>query len=295
MAFSLEFMGKKLAELRAERGLTQEAAAASVGISDKSLSKYETGTAAPDLAVLSSLADFYGVTADELLGRSAPEDPEEENRELKELYARDPAEAITRHFEHSHDLLQEAYGLFTDEKPEYYPKNTLKGPAERSLLNLPALYELFVNSDEVNLALTLTGCRNNFRWLTDGEKTAKLAELFAALAEPGMLPLMRTLYRSDLPNVFTAACAASRSGIEAEQAEALLDRLAALGLASSETAHLLAGERKLYGWDADGELLALTAAAYDLLFRSKWYANAYNGKARLVRAGENETEQEGEA
>ncbi|MCL2030062.1 MAG: helix-turn-helix domain-containing protein [Oscillospiraceae bacterium] len=62
---------KALAQLRAERGIPQRAAAADLGISQALLSHYENGTREPGFAFLARAADYYGVTADFLLGRSA--------------------------------------------------------------------------------------------------------------------------------------------------------------------------------------------------------------------------------
>lgn len=60
-----------LAQLRAERGLPQKKAAAGLGISQALLSHYENGAREPGYAFLCRAADYYGVTADFLLGRSA--------------------------------------------------------------------------------------------------------------------------------------------------------------------------------------------------------------------------------
>ena len=59
-----------LIALRKRAGLSQEQLANTLGIC-KSVSKYELGTAAPDLARLAELKDFFHVTHDELLGESS--------------------------------------------------------------------------------------------------------------------------------------------------------------------------------------------------------------------------------
>lgn len=62
---------RALAQLRAERGLPQRTAAAELGISQALLSHYENGAREPGYAFLCRAADYYGVSADFLLGRSA--------------------------------------------------------------------------------------------------------------------------------------------------------------------------------------------------------------------------------
>lgn len=61
---------ERLRSLRKERKLTQAEAANAVGISLKSYCRYESGEREPTASVLAQIADFYGVTADYLLGRS---------------------------------------------------------------------------------------------------------------------------------------------------------------------------------------------------------------------------------
>ena len=63
-------IGVKLYELRINRGETQEQVAESIGISYVSLSRYETGQRIPKLNIVKKLANYYGVSLDELLGDS---------------------------------------------------------------------------------------------------------------------------------------------------------------------------------------------------------------------------------
>ena len=62
------YLGKKIRELRRAKDLTQEQLADYLKISYQSVSKWETGTAAPDLSFIIPLARLFNVTTDELLG-----------------------------------------------------------------------------------------------------------------------------------------------------------------------------------------------------------------------------------
>src|SRR5699024_3733439 len=59
--------GSFVAQLRKEKGLTQKALAQQLFISDKAVSKWETGVSVPDTALLIPLAEGLGVTVTELL------------------------------------------------------------------------------------------------------------------------------------------------------------------------------------------------------------------------------------
>ena len=63
-------VAKNLAAYRKMSGLTQLELAEKLNYSDKSVSKWERGDGLPDVYVLKTLADFYGVTTDYILGRT---------------------------------------------------------------------------------------------------------------------------------------------------------------------------------------------------------------------------------
>ena len=60
-----ELLAKNLAYYRKASGLTQLELAEKFNYSDKSVSKWERGEGFPDIFVLKSLADFYGITVDD--------------------------------------------------------------------------------------------------------------------------------------------------------------------------------------------------------------------------------------
>ncbi len=63
-----ETLGKRIAMLRKEKGLTQEQLAEKVGVSAQAVSKWENDLSCPDITLLPLLSDILGVTVDELLG-----------------------------------------------------------------------------------------------------------------------------------------------------------------------------------------------------------------------------------
>ena len=54
---------------RKELGLTQEALAQKLGVTNQAVSKWESGQSCPDIALLPALADLFGITIDALFGR----------------------------------------------------------------------------------------------------------------------------------------------------------------------------------------------------------------------------------
>jgi len=63
--------GNRIAELREERGWTQEYLAALLKITRAALSHYEKNRRKPDFETLTQLADLFQVSTDYLIGRTA--------------------------------------------------------------------------------------------------------------------------------------------------------------------------------------------------------------------------------
>ena len=60
-------IGKFIAECRKEKGLTQTDLAEKFGISNRAVSKWETGKSLPDASIMIDLCNLLGITVNELL------------------------------------------------------------------------------------------------------------------------------------------------------------------------------------------------------------------------------------
>lgn len=63
-------IAQQIKALRLRRGITQEAMAQHFGITPQAISKWERGTAAPDIGMLPALSAYFGVSIDELFALS---------------------------------------------------------------------------------------------------------------------------------------------------------------------------------------------------------------------------------
>lgn len=63
-------LGKRLKELREERGLTQQQCANQLGVHSVTYLHYEKEQREPPLSLLADIAKFYNVSVDYLLGLS---------------------------------------------------------------------------------------------------------------------------------------------------------------------------------------------------------------------------------
>ncbi len=66
----MEILAERLLTLRKERKLSRQTVADAIKISVRSYQRYENAEREPTASVMVALADFYGVTLDELVGRT---------------------------------------------------------------------------------------------------------------------------------------------------------------------------------------------------------------------------------
>lgn len=65
--------GEALKEQRENAGLSQNSLAKETGISQQNISRWEKEEKTPSIIFCVQLADFYGITLDELVGRDFPQ------------------------------------------------------------------------------------------------------------------------------------------------------------------------------------------------------------------------------
>ncbi|MCL1862166.1 MAG: helix-turn-helix domain-containing protein [Defluviitaleaceae bacterium] len=80
---------------RREKGITQDALAAYVGVTKASVSKWETGQSYPDIALLPILAAYFDISIDDLMGYS----PQMTESDIEKLYQRLALDFTTKPFE----------------------------------------------------------------------------------------------------------------------------------------------------------------------------------------------------
>ena len=61
-------LGEKIRELRRRLGCTQENLAAALGVTAQAVSRWESGGSYPDMEMIPPIANYFGVSIDELFG-----------------------------------------------------------------------------------------------------------------------------------------------------------------------------------------------------------------------------------
>lgn len=89
--------GEFLYTLRKEKGMTQAELAQALGVTNKAVSKWETGEAMPETAQLLPISRIFGVTVDELLAGKREEKSAGDASDDEEKYEEFDAEDIKNH------------------------------------------------------------------------------------------------------------------------------------------------------------------------------------------------------
>ena len=96
-------MGSFLAELRKEQKLTQAELGEKLGVTNKTVSRWETGTYMPPVEILEELSRLYGLTINEILsGRKLTT---EEYKEMAESNIRETLKASTFELKEKQEFL----------------------------------------------------------------------------------------------------------------------------------------------------------------------------------------------
>ena len=94
-------MGSFLAELRKEHNLTQAKKNKKLGVTNKTISRWETGNYMPPVEMLEELSNMYGMTINELL--SGKKLSTEEYKEMAETNIKETLKASTFELKEKHE------------------------------------------------------------------------------------------------------------------------------------------------------------------------------------------------
>ncbi|MBQ8641600.1 MAG: helix-turn-helix transcriptional regulator [Clostridia bacterium] len=286
---------EKLTELRKNAVETQDALGEVLGVSGKTISKWESAATEPDLAALLAIADHYGVSVDTLLGRGAPMTvPELMKKEMREQP--NGAAICQKAFEYSREIIcamwggMDQYDHMQDAVPVF---DKPFGDTFRSNMEHPLAAMLTYHTQDVRMSMQVFRNPAQFAWLRDNRDA--LADFFGIFADPDALTVLYTLNRADFSEDFTSVYLAEKAGVTVEKTEAVLEKLQHLkGISepmhlSRSTVETLEGERVVYNYSGSGALMGLFCIAQVLL--TGWAGNncwSWNDVCKLIgEKGEN--------
>lgn len=266
-----------IAKYRSSAGETQGQLAEVLGVSNRTVSKWENAEGEPDVAAMMKIAEHYGVTLDELCGFAAVK--------TEKKSAPTSNEAALRAFSEAFDVLKRLRtDMSTGEDNGFVPPSLLKEDYQKAGCRSTGIFtsrifSFFVNSPDNNLSLNLLRNSENFGWIDT--MSEKFSILLGFLADPDIRKLLKSLLTDTFPFHFTVEYAAETAGIPAEKAEAFLNYTT-----YSKEVELLEGRQKIYQEIECRKLglyLAILSCAYETLGRGGTF-EIWNGNYQPILA-----------
>ncbi len=275
-------LSENIAALRKAANETQNDLADALGISNRTVSKWENGESEPDCRTLMELARHYRTTVDTLLDFT-PEPPSDgpisnekaANACFREIYeaTRRLTDAFSANFRSVYRPEDDETPQIPDEIPELQGCRSTGVTSSRIVSNV-------VRTDDNCLAYTLMTNRANYRWMDD--KADVLADYFRKLSDPRMIRLARMIYTKGFPKSVTAEYAAEKCGCTAEEVVPLLELMSW----SQSTVELEDGEAVVYRIQPDHFTLMILALAHEATITDYSCCHAFNGEVQPILSEE---------
>ena len=201
----MKTVGEKIAELRKERGLTQENLAGIIGVSSQAVSKWENNATMPDVMLLPLIADTLGVTIDELFGirRTVGE---------KSIPVEETPMAVY------HQILNTMWNTEGDDCAERIKSQFEKDEKRHTGFISMKAGAVYANKD-LGLSYLPSGT-DSIRLLED----EKAAELLRTVSDKHVRLVLQYQCKN-AEQSFTAPSVAAKTGISEEEAENALEKL----------------------------------------------------------------------
>ena len=287
-------LNENIAKYRSIAGETQGQLADVLGVSNRTVSKWECGEGEPDVSAMIKIADHYGVTLDELCGHKTDKtgmyDGLSVNDAIVKMYGdmincvRQLQKYLERRDDETYEEIKASDALvppaMLTPMPAAPGKEHGESPAATGVF-MSGIWSEVINTPENNYAMTVLRNEQNFRWMTDHAE--ELAELFSHLADPGTLKLLHLLLTESFQRGFTADYIAKAAGVSAEKAAAFLEYAGVY----ADNVELLDGTARVYDhFDAvsAGEWTAMVCLAYEVIQPHCSYDGYYKAMYRPVLA-----------
>ncbi len=215
---TMKTIGTKIAELRKQKGMTQEELGALIGISAQSVSKWENEISMPDITLLPILADLFDITIDALFDKSSAL-PTTKSEDIPDIAFDRILKTIHTTFKHDN---------FDAEFEEY--RNEILADNNTATAFYTTDAALFGNQ---NIGFIYRKSSLDSVPLLENEE---IRALLTVLSDPNNCKMLR--YLTETRHAFVSASAAKKCGISKEEAEAALTAIKAYDLVQDRTVEL---------------------------------------------------------
>ena len=273
-------IGKNIAKLRKEKGITQEALAEIVGLTGQAVSKWESG-GSPDALLLPVIAEYFEVSIDRLFGRKTNDLPNLQAG-IAELISNLPLnERLRKVF----DLCFTMELAIAGTPPESIPKSTDELQEELGTKQIHS--QMFL--DEGDTALAFDNALRYFLIMPEPEEgwsqrlhfKEEYSKLFSFLADDDVLKVLFFLYSRDSKKLFTTKLLEKELGLNEAKAVAILNELSAYQIVAGRETELDDEIKIIYEFYPNFAFIAFLAFAEELICKPNsfyYYSNPRGDK-----------------
>lgn len=278
-------LAENLVRLRTMKGITQDEVAKNLSVSNKTVSKWETGVSLPDIPMLIALSTYFCVTADTLLGLSADNRNDVGAMIHTALEGLDWKTSVLKAFEAEKAIIPAVFDAipYKDEAADgakVYPSTY--SPSYRSQISTNEFFQFTASSEAVNVSVTLLGNKDNFSWLENPQNLQKMTHFFRFLSEEDALSVLYFIHSANCARAFTADFVSANTAVPEKKVAEILERFCEVGDCVSFRAHLVEGDVTVYECGGDGMVLAILSLVYDRMYGRPSYHYCYNGGCKMI-------------
>lgn len=259
-------IAENIARLRKENNETQIQLADAIGVSNKTISKWEKGESEPELIYVAAIAEYYGVSMDSLIkdgssavaGRTDQYALSYRDAALKCFY-----DGIETTFKFMANAGMSCNSAGCEEHQPLLPRTGVFYKGNDGSYTGAQTSEIFIrahSSPENNLLITLMQNEDNYGWMD--RKADSLQEIFTLFAEPNVLSLIKFIHTDGTPVRMTAEYAAEKTGCSTENARKLFKHMRV----PKEEIEFGDGTKTVYTVGGNGYILTALAAIYEAFF-----------------------------
>ena len=243
-------IGANIAELRKERGITQETLADAVGVTGQSVSKWEGG-GSPDTMLLPEIADYFGVSIDRLYGRKTRDASTLMDDVVESIAVLPENERLSKIYDYCiHFLFGATGGVLTPDMFEHVVREIrAKAIEEGEEVNYGRVE---VKGGAISISLKeelpyfMIMPEPKHGWGSQLYFKDEYVQFFKLLSDADALKLLFFLYQREGETAFTSKLVQKKLSLPLEKAEEILKALEAYDLVASSEVEMDEGIMATY-------------------------------------------------
>ncbi len=271
-----EVIGRNIAALRKEKGVTQEQLAKYVGISPQAVSKWENG-GVPDTELLTKIADYFGTSIDALFGRDVSNYSTIEQALVKRMMELPRELRFEEAMEFCWMMQQALFGMKPIGSMSDYRNSYDKA------------YQRYASvRDDAGYTLMGVGNQMSYFFLAPEteDKDAALLEdidyvsLFKDLSDKAVFDALVLLNKREQNKAFTPNLLVKRLDITFEKAQEVINVIKKYGMIRTITIEMDDSTQEVYSFLAEPSFCAMLIFAREMISQPNSYCFFSNGRTR---------------